>query len=224
MNYLICSTGRARSGTLANYLRKLGCGKPDEFYERVRFDLYKIQKPAEVQAYLEEYRVNGIFGMKMVWSHVRTMHETLGLQLKEFIDTYIPDSKYIYMKRDPFKQAIESVMYGIRKAGKPFKTDNFCMDTARARVVRIIIGYQAWELFFEKNNIDPIRVKAEDLEKDPTPVCATILKDLGVQIELKPLKNTFADSLMNEFRDKMYKQFLRRYQLLMSDIQIEDFL
>ena len=224
MNYLICSTGRARSGVLANYLRKLKCGAPDEFYERVRFDLYTLQDSDKVQSFLEEYRVNDIFGMKMVWSHVSQMHKTLGLTLKEFIDAYMPNPKCLFVVRDPMKQAVESVIYGMKKQELPFDKKHFDFDAAKQRMTRIVLGNTAWVLFFEKNHIDPIIVDANMLEQAPNPVVQNILGVLGVDITMKNLNNNFKDSLMNEFRDEMCEKLLRRHVLMMDDIDVQEFL
>lgn len=224
MNYLILSTGRARSGVVASYLRKLGCGAPDEFYEQARFHLHTIAEPEGIKEYIEERRVNGIFGMKMVWSHVRKMNEVLRLKLKPFIDTYVPSPRYIFVTRDPIKQGIESVMYGMRKAGVAEKVDHFDKGAAWTRIQRAITGNHAWEFFFQKYGIRPIRVDSDTLEKDPNPVIEEIIKKLGVDIEMRHLDNSFRDSLMNPFRDKMYERFLRRYDLLMPDVDIKEYL
>ena len=224
MNYLICSTGRARSGVLASYLKKLECGAPDEFYERVRFDLYKIQENAAVQTYLEEYRVNGILGIKMVWSHVSQMHKTLGLTLKQFIDTYMPNPKYLFVVRDPIKQAVESVIYGMKKQELPFEKRHFDFSAATQRMTRIILGNTAWTLFFRKYDIEPICVDANKLEQDPIPVVQDILSALGVDGAIEKLSNNFKDSLMNDFRDEMCESILRRHVLMMNDIKIRKFL
>ncbi len=223
MNYLICSTGRARSGVLASYLKKLKCGAPDEFYERVRFDLYKITNESEVQAYLEKRRVNGILGMKMVWSHVSTMHNTLGLKLKTFIDTYIPDPKYLFMVRDPLKQAVESVIYGMKKRELPFEKQHFDLEAVKQRMTRIVIGNTAWMMFFHKHDITPVLVDANALQQDPNPVVEHILEVLSVDIQMKKLDNNFKDSLMNDFRDEMCESMLRRHSLMMNDIDVKEF-
>ena len=224
MNYLICSTGRARSGVLANYLRKLKCGAPDEFYERVRFDLYRLEDSDKVKSFLEEYRVNDIFGMKMVWSHVSQMHKTLGLTLKKFIDDYLPNPRYLFVVRDPMKQAVESVIYGMKKQELPLDKQHFDFDAATQRMIRIVLGNTAWVLFFEKNNIDPIYVDSNALEQDPNPVVQDVLDTLGVDLPMKTLSNNFKDSLMNEFRDEMCESMLRRHALMMNDIDVKEYL
>ena len=229
MNYLICATGRARSGVLAAYLRKLDVGRPDEFYEHVRFDLCSLSQEAEIKAYIEERRSNGIFGMKMVWSHVYRMHKTVGLNLETFIDTYMPDPKYLFVVRDPVKQAVESVMYGMRKQGLPFEKRHFDFDASKQRMTRIVIGNTAWQIFFEKHNIDWWRctVDANDLETDPVTTMQHVLVELGIERpieQIEKLGNHFKDSLMNEFRDEMCESLLRRHVLMMDDINIKEFL
>ncbi len=224
MNYLICSTGRARSGVLASYLKRLECGAPDEFYERVRFDLWTIQDSAAVKTFLEKYRINDIFGMKMVWSHVSQMQKTLGLTLKEFIDEYMPNPNYLFVVRDPMKQAVESVIYSIKKQELPFEKRHFDFDAAKQRMTRIVLGNTAWHLFFRKYHIEPIIVDANTLEQDPNPVVQNILGSLGVDVPMKMLSNNFKDSLMNEFRDEMCKSLLRRHVLMMDDIDVQGFL
>ena len=224
MNYLICATGRARSGVLASYLRQLQVGIPDEFYERLRFDLYQKKTETEVREFLESRRLDGVFGMRMVWSHVRCMHESLGLTLKKFVDTYIPNPQYIFMKRDPIKQAVESVMYGIRKDGNPFEIKCFDVDAALKRMARIVTGNVAWSLFFEKHGITPIEVDANVLEVDPNTVLSQLLVEMGKPIADISVKNHFRDSLMNDFRDQMCLRFLGRHAQTMNDINVKEFL
>ena len=225
MNYLICSTGRARSGVLASYLRQLKIGSPDEFYEKLRFVLWTMDTPEEVKGFLEAHRVNGIFGMRMVWSHVRTMHNTLGLTIQEFIGTYIPNPKYIFMKRDPIKQAVESVMYGMRKDGKPFESKYFDLDAARKRMTRIVVGNTAWQMFFEKHNITPIHIDANLLELNPVEELRSLLIAMELPYNDVPvINNHFRDDLMNDFRDKMCMRFLGRHAQTMDDIDVQGFL
>ena len=224
MNYLICSTGRARSGVLASYLRQLTIGMPDEFYEQLRFDLYQKETETEVREFLENRRVNGTFGMRMVWSHIHCMHQTLGLTLKEFVDTYIPNPKYIFMTRDPIKQAVESVMYGIRKNDKPFELKHFDFDDALKRMARIVIGNVAWSVFFEKHKIIFIKVDANELEVDPVTVLSNLLVEMDIPVDNVSVKNHFKDSLMNDFRDEMCMRFLGRHAQTMDDIDVQGFL
>ena len=224
MNYLICATGRARSGVLASYLRHLGVGAPDEFYEQLRFDLNKKTTEAEVRDFLENRRVNNIFGMRLVWSHVSCMHETLGLTIMEFMDTYMPNPKYIFMVRDPIKQAVESVMYGMKKNSIPFESKFFDFDAAHKRMARIVIGNTAWLMFFEKHGITPIELDANELEVDPDTELRSLLIAMGLPHDDISVKNHFKDDLMNDFRDKICMRFIAGHSKTMTDINIKEFL
>ena len=194
MNYIIAATGRARSGVLASYLRQLGCGKPDEFFETVRFDILRA-KPTEteLQDYLESQRHNGIFGMRVVWSHVRKMHEVLGIGLKEFTDTYLPNPQFVFMERCPWRQAIESAIY---QAWNDIDNARIPLDQIRNRVTQIVIGNTVWGEYFKQHNITPIRLQSEDLQADPN-----VAKDICMELEYMPpdreLANTFNDQYMD---------------------------
>ena len=224
MNYMICGTGRARTGILAKYLRKLGLGAPDEFYEHARHDLHLLTEEAAVRDYIEARRVNSVFGIKMVWSHVARMHKSLGLKLPEFIDTYMPKPVYLFQTRDPMLQAIESMIYGMQRDGLSLKRQHFDLDVFKQRVARILIGNQAWRVFFERQGVSPIHVDAAELEADPVPVLKDIYRQLGIPYPDVAIKNTFSDALMNAFRDEVYSVSLRRHQMLMNDIDVKEFL
>lgn len=224
MNYLICSTGRARSGVLAKNLRSLNVGAPDEFYEHARFDLHTLSDAESVRDYLEAQRVDGILGMKMVWSHVRKMHQSLGLALGEFVETYLPEAKFLYVTRDPFKQGIESTIYTMHQQGVPLRRSHFCKETAQRRIVRVIIGMQAWEIFFEKYGVSPVRVDAEALQEMPQAVMQFVLDALGVERDKASCSYKFEDHLMTALRDEMYLSFVNRCQRFMSEKNMADYL
>lgn len=225
MNYLICSTGRARSGVLASYLRHLKIGNPDEFYERLRFDWN--MRPQETAQLIKERTVNGVFGMRMVWSHVACMQESLGgLTIKQFVDKYMPDPHYIFMTRCPIKQAVESVMYGMRKEGKTFHRKFFDTDAAIKRMTRIVIGNTAWQMFFKRHDITPIKLDANKLEVNPISELRSLLLRMGVS-ELDTdivVKNHFGDSLMNGFRDEMCERFIAGQLRTMRGVDVREHL
>lgn len=206
MNYIILSTGRARSGVLCNYLRQLKCGMPDEFYERVRFDLYTHTNHDNVADWLEDYRDNGILGMRIVFSHIRTMHNSLGLTLKEFIDTFLIDAHYILHTRDPHLQAIESQLYEIDKG----KRDRFCHKTMKNRVAKIVIQECAYRKFFQKNGIKPIIVDGNKLEKCPMATMKKVIHSLGYDA-VTNFKSRFHDAYMNAERDKIYNSVFKGF-------------
>ena len=201
MNYLILATGRARAGVLCSYLRGLGCGDPDEYYEKVRFDAYKMDISG-VKDYFESKRVNGIFGMRMVWSHIRTMHESLGIGLKEFIDECLPDPYYIHVERDPWRQAVESSLYQNDKAEKiPY-------DQIKARIGNILMGHQAYRDFFDKYGITTLGLRSEVFQHSPEAACRAIHDFIGRDYpEGVKLRNHFHDKWSLHPRiDEYYKR------------------
>ena len=224
MNYLICSTGRARSGVLASYLKQVGCGAPDEFYERKRFDLNRSQSVDAVRKYITGQRVGGIFGMRMVWSHVRTMYVALDMKLSDFVSVFLPGCHYIFHTRDPFMQAIESSLYNMRRSGMAWDMENVCLETIKRRVVQIIVGNHAWREFFLLRAVDPILTDGRSLEYSPQSVIKHVVNALDVGIEVPVLSNRFRDDLMCDFRDEVYERLFSRYAGMMSDVNIKEYL
>ena len=200
LNYLILSTGRSRSGVLAHYLRNLKCGLPDEFFEVARFDLLKTgsesQMRKQVGNFLDSKRDNGILGMRMVWSHARRMSDKLGMGIKEFADTYFPDTRYIFFKRNPLMQAVEGRVYDFKSKGiDPRKASPAdILKSVSNRVWQIVVGYQAWEEYFRHYDIDPLRIYSEDLAEDPANVCKEIFEFLGLPYPDITLKDNYNDS------------------------------
>lgn len=207
MNYLILSTGRARSGVLCNYLRQIGVGEPDEFYEKARYVLYVHSDHYDVKDWLESKRHNSILGMRMVFSHIRTMYDALGLTLKEFVDIFLPGAKYILQTRDPYLQAIESQLYELDKG----KRDRFCNETLKKRVAKIVVQNQAYRNYFVKHKITPVLVDGNDLEKDCLNTMQKVLYQLELNFSADNLKPRFHDAYMNAARDKRYNSVFERF-------------
>ncbi len=213
LNYLIVSTGRSRSGVLAAHLSTLGCGEPNEFFEVARFDVLNENATIDsVKDALEARRSNGILGMRMVWSHVRAMHECLSIGIKEFTDTCLPDTRYIYVERDPWRQAIESSLQDA--------PDKVPVKKIKRRVAQIIIGYQAWDDYFTKHDIAPYRIRSEDFQTDPNAVCKGLYQWLGMEYpsEIKLDASIFDDALTtHEVVEKWYNRCLGNLSRLLRE-------
>ena len=210
INYIILSTGRARSGVLASYLRKVGLGNVDQWYEKAHFDLYKCTDKKSTHNWLESKRKEGILGIKLVFSHIRRMNKSLGIGLKEFADTYFPDAYYIYHTRNPFYQAIESQLYQVGEGiiSKP------SLSAIKKRVGQVILTEAAYEDYFEKHEILPIRCNEYKLEHEHEKFVQYVLDRMKIDHTIKSgsIKSHFQDYLMNEERDKIYNDIFRGYQ------------
>lgn len=207
LNYIICSTGRARSGVLTAYLKQLQYGAPDEFFEVARFNI--LNKPlVELKPFIESKRVDGIFGMRIVWSHLRRLYEKHGIGMSRFIEEYVPDPKIIFLQRDPIEQAIE-VNYDTPEA-------------IPSRIAEIVKCNTAWELFFKQNHITPFRMRSEDLCEYPEISVRKVVYFLnrGISPDIE-LKNIFHDHLtQHQQKPRLFKQH-QTHLLFMQDISNE---
>ena len=208
LNYIVLSTGRARSGVLTKYLAQLGVGDPNEYYEKLRFDLHKCSTEPEVKEWLSQKRKNDILGMRMVGSHIRCMHNRLGIRLKEFINTYLPNAVYIHQTRDPVRQAIESQLCCIDRG----KQEAFCKEILKKRVCQIVISNAAYEAYFKKHQITPILINAFDLEENPIPTVQNVLDGLGLDIKADRIRPEFTDKYMSKEGNRIYETLFKRYQ------------
>ena len=155
-----------------------------------------------VQDEFEGHRVNGILGMRMVWSHVRALHTAQNIGIKAFADMCFPDAKYIFVKRDPWRQAIESTI------SQDASVEKIPFQKIKGRVRNILIGYQAWEDYFERFGICPLRVRSEDFQASPETACHEIYGFLGIPYPPDAkLKNTFDDQwTTHRLIDAWYKR------------------
>ena len=221
MEYLILSVGRARSGVLAAYLREIGCGKPDEFFEVARFVILRdTLRATELREFIETHRHNGIFGMRLVWSHVSAMYHRLGIGIHAFVKTFLPEAKFIFVTRDPFRQAIESA---IEACSQP-DPEAPPLKWIEGRVAQIITGYQAWEDYFQCYGIHPHRIRAEDYAEDPMHM-RTVADFLGYDSAGEVLtENRFDDDLTTHpLVGVWYRKCLHTYISMIGEACHADF-
>ena len=182
-NYFIVSTGRGRSGALNYSLNIVGCGKPNDYFLAERWDTYKNGING-LGDFLESKRVNGFLGIRTVWQHIRDMHKFTGLKLKEFMDTYMLDAKFIFVTRDPLRQTLEG-MYIYYERHPDYKVPDALFiekEKVETRLSRIIYGYAAWELFFETHNIEPYRLRVDDLVAAPEIIVPSVCQFLEYEL------------------------------------------
>ena len=96
MNYIICTTGRARSSVLMYYLKQLGAGYPDEWtnpwFNRQR-DFYDLD---ELCKFVRRHLTDGHIGMRISFGELKSVCSVHSIKAKAFFDKALPDAKLIY--------------------------------------------------------------------------------------------------------------------------------
>lgn len=210
MNYFVVSTGRGRSGALTGCLKQLGCGEPSDFFEGDRWD-YLDDGLRGIDKILKLKRKNGYLGIRAVWHHIRQLSEKTGIGLHQFLDVYFPDARFVFVKRDILRQALEGLYIHFERRNE---LDQYQKNIKKIkdRVVQIEMGYEAWELFFKKRNIIPLRIKTEALVAEPERICREVCEflDYPYPNDLQ-LKDSFSDRYTHlDEVNRMYNRMLEK--------------
>lgn len=212
MNYIICTTGRARSSVLMFYLKQLDAGYPDEYlnewFNRKR-DIYDLD---DVCRFIQKRNNDGFGAMRTTFTGLMRICNIHKITIKQLFDKALPNAKYIYFTRNNLRQIVESLYY---EQVQMF--DDLPRVLPRKDIEKTLIHYATeetcWELFFEKYNIDPLRITCENLVKhrDYTlkEVCSFIGKTYPENINLRDRTN---DALTNHDQvESWYQETMKRY-------------
>lgn len=221
MNYIICTTGRARSSILMGYLKQLGAGFPDEWLnpwfnsQRDFFDLDALCQ------FIQKRNVDGFCGMRTTFTGVTTACRVHKITLKQLVDKALPDAKYIYFTRDNLRQITESLYYeNIQRFDDVPKV--IPSKDIEAALVEYAISESCWEIYFQKYNITPLRITYEDLADARDMTLLKVLSFLGldypegIQLVEKGGMRVKDGLTNNEEVDVWYTATMRRYLNLLG--------
>jgi len=231
MSYLVCATPRSGSSLLCELLDTSHvAGHPQEFFGEGFEPVWRERWGAsDYRSYLEGAieegtTPNGVFGAKIMRSHLDDfldrVREALGIgpvRATEALNAIFPDLRYIWITRqDTVRQAVS---HARAEQTGIWNEDGRARDRTVAPVydfgridalVRQIEEHnESWDGFFRANGIEPLRVKYEDLARDPEGTGMAVLRWLGVQV---PVTMCFAERRLRKQSDGLSEEWVERYR------------
>jgi LPS sulfotransferase NodH len=220
MIYLICCTMRSGSTLMCQLLEVVGAGKPGEYFNgryMMQFGMPERgcgngNKRKYVDGLIEQYSVNGVFGMKVLFGSVAKEVSSLTLE-----DIYPERPRYIFLDReDRVMQAISAAKLAQTGVWIDGQVE---AGTGKAPVYdRGLISYYvgqlkrevtAWERYFERMQIEPCRVTYEELCADQAGTMRRVLEFLGVSV---PEEWTCPETTMRKQADQVSAEWEARYE------------
>ena len=217
MNYIICTTGRARSSVLMIYLKQLGAGYPDvwcnSWFNRQR-DFYDLD---ELCKFIQSRKTDGHVGLRTTWSGIQAVCNTHNLKIKKFFDKALPNAKYIYFTRDNLRQTTETLFYEYTQMFDGTSNIIPGKDIEKS-LVDFAIEESCWEIFFEKNNISPLHIKCEDLIVNKEKALRKVLDFLDIEYPNGiSITDKSKDAMTNhEEVQRWYDTTMKRYLKVMG--------
>jgi trehalose 2-sulfotransferase len=233
-SYLVTMTARSGSSLLCMGLEKIGFGHPVEAFNvnknpmfENNWDIDFNDSHAYIKKAIEFQTVNGVFGMKLNWKHLklfvkhaRKLLEGSGIVLSDaqVVEVFFKNVRHIHLRRrEKVKQAIsyeKAWQNGIwvEKADADEEYKSFLLPTVYDRehiecCLDILLMTEAeWYAYFIENRIDCLMVWYEDLAADYVTTMQTIYGFLGIKGQsisappLKKLANVVSDDWNARFR------------------------
>ena len=214
MNYVICSSGRARSSVLMHFLKQLGAGLPDEWTNPWFYSQFEAGNFDALCRFIQSREIDGHTGLRMTWKGLIRVCYIYDCKAKPFFDAALPGAKFIYFERDNLAQTVESVYY---EQLQMFDDVPSYVPAKRIEemLVECALDGSSWEMFFAENNIKPYRLTYEQLIADRNSACLGVLRFLAIrppeQLFLQDYKTY--DNL-NDVEDigLWYNEFMKRYE------------
>ena len=228
MNYYIITEGRAGSTLLCDYLKQLGMGFPHAWLDNEETVTESIET---IKASIEEKRQNGILGIKISWGilfKIRKAFDDTEFNVKQFMDTLLPNAKFIYLtRRNKVQQALSRIKHMRLGASHVHSDEEKAEYEAKerelatqpvptqeiyARIYQHITESIAWDYFFEKHYINPLRVDFEMLTRDRDETLMKICYFLGFPITELTLSHVEATvkSTHTELNEEWYHTILQQ--------------
>lgn len=206
VTYLVCATHRSGSNLLCQLLWHSGrAGFPQEAFSPTRMGPISEQHDLGVdpeqdfRGYLaallaQRQTSNGVFGAKMMWTHLDSFCARLGLPAERpfaAIESVLPEVRYVWMRRrDTVRQAISMVkakQTGVynslqESAGEEPPVAAYDFEAIDKQVRRFQREDQAWEARFREAGRAPHEVFYEDLTTRVDPVLRDVLRFLGLDV------------------------------------------
>lgn len=218
MNYIICTTPRARSSVLMRYLKQLGAGYADAWLNPWFDALRDADNPEAHYTFIKSRETDGHCGIRVTWGALSNFCKKNNIKTKAFFDTILPDAKFIYFTRDVLRQVVEAVFYeSVNMFDDPLTT--VPIQNIHSMLKEYAIAMTAWELFFEKYDIQPCRIQCEDLIDNKESTCKHVMESLGIPYPSDiTLRDRTRDALyQNKEVDKWYNRVIKKQRELIYD-------
>ena len=213
--YLIASTPRSGSHYLAHLLAATGqAGGPLEYFHSGHMErwssLLASQNSSDLFKKLFSRRTssNGWFGVKAHWTQFSPIYQNKDLMgLFRF-------EKYIYIERkDKLAQAISLAIARQTNAwiSHHHSTNSpaYNFDQIQDAIRYLSKEEYLWKNFFEKNDINYLKIFYEDLLLNPMNKVSDILKLLKIKSNLYDLKHPFMPKIQG---DSINSEWIKRYR------------
>ena len=225
--YVVCTTPRTGSSVLCEALTSTGqLGKPKEHFLNSWGKFDKRFSDIVVNDTDIIHCNHAVFGTKIMWQTMRELNKYLNSsnlstslktasnegsnnQYPECLTDLFPDIKYIYLQREnkirqavSRSKAIQSGVWAIRSESelKDEKTPNLKYNFHQ--IFHIYQSIQrdekAWENYFKKHRISPLRISYEDFFYDPSMVVAKIQTNVLGKSDAKYVVPTLAHQIQSD--------------------------
>ncbi len=226
--FFLCSTPRTGSTMLGNTLAETGLvGRAGEYFgepfrreivpglSRRRFDDYLV-------GCLEHARGTGTFGVKLHWDQVgvflhllRLRRGLAGASDGAVVEAVFPRPSYVFLTReDTLAQAVSwwrAMTSGTWTDGRPAVGEPaFDFDGIAGRLRRIEEHNEAWEAWFRRNALEPLRLSYERAVADPLGAVVEVLRRCGVE----PPAGLAVSPATARQGDGVNDEWIRRYREL----------
>jgi LPS sulfotransferase NodH len=195
--YVIAATPRTGSTLLCEALAATGAaGIPNEAFPREfrpewcrRWGLPTTIATADYvrEALRRGTTANGMCAFKIHWMHVGALAYELGVPAGQVLERLLPGAQFInIIRRDRRAQALS--WFRALETGQWHRLPNTgnaqapSLDPAAVRRLEARIAKQqaAWETYFAQNQIAPLTIEYEDLDRDHRHAVAKALRFLGL--------------------------------------------
>jgi LPS sulfotransferase NodH len=214
-SYLVCATPRSGSTLLCALLAGTGrAGRPEEYFERLAHsglprqprEYFEGVEDAGLTAHLAPTdpgtrddadpipaalaagtTANGVFGAKLMWTHLLDLAERLGRPADAALfSDRLPAPRYVHVTRDDKVAQAVSLWRAVQtrawRAGdvKQEGVAAYHGGAIAHLVAQLSEQDEAWRAWFAANGIRPLTIAYEDLAAGAEATTATVLGHIGV--------------------------------------------
>ena len=196
-NYYIVTEGRAGSSLICDYLKQLGVGWPNAWFD------FRCQSQEEYRELIESKRIDGILASKLSWGPIRYANTNYihDMQAHKFLTELIPNAKWIYLtRRNKVHQALSRIKHLVLDSShvrsddqmKEYKSkDELLLNQPvpigdiKNRIETHATESLGWEVFFDYYDILPMRIIFEDFIANKQQTIQDVCDFLGVERDVE---------------------------------------
>jgi trehalose 2-sulfotransferase len=188
-SFTIAFTMRSGSNAICDLLARNGLGEPGEWFQK---PLSSTGNETWLDAFtrlIEEHQVDGVFGSKMSHDHRAALDERLRNAIPGYrcLDDVLPGHRWVRLiRKDKVLQAISlcraessgewALTEPDRRQSSEFDYDFFHV---LSRLMGILAGEFAWDLYFQQQGLDPLLIVYEDFFQDLNRQLPRLIEYLG---------------------------------------------